>query len=571
MECKSWNVFTGVLAALLLASNLAHAQPPPERVDDPREMSIADYEPYDATPNALYALFQANSVKHANGEIDITGVFGVANGVPRVLMPGDPRLEGTYRGRPGFFQCAGPEPCEVRVNLRHSYSWPYRYRRMTGEWLFVPLDIVERDRGDYSYGARVDRTAPDFANQPEEMSWFTAPTGLGTYATSPVAETGDVSAVSGTAYYRGDAGGLYMRDGRRGEFTADAELEVDFDTLDRVEVYGYIDRFKLDGKLHYGWAVDLWPDKFNRESGVLSGTVSGMTNGWGGDEDGLYEAKFRGTTTPLMGDTEHQPPALVVGEFNANFLDGWVAGGFGVRTPLRDGTMGDAIGETRIDHPTGNGKKWLQPIQGHMEPTYTVDERGNTVERHRFALAAPSAGYGSDHMQYGYWQDRTMLPDGRDFYSPVHFFVGNDKLDNSAVPAGQVQGTASYSGGAGGVYERDGIAGTFTGDAELEARFGTLAISGDITGIELSEHDVSDWSVRLRASAIQPNGQFGVGGSAIGEVHGRRVFTVPAGSYRGQLYGDTSEGVAPDAAGGTFRAGFEDGSIAGAFGVRKDD
>ena len=58
------------------------------------------------------------------------------------------------------------------------------------------------------------------------------------------------------------------------------------------------------------------------------GLVEGGTANGGGDE-GSFSATFHGDVTPV--DGVYPTPSSVVGEFNANFVNGTVAGGFGAR------------------------------------------------------------------------------------------------------------------------------------------------------------------------------------------------------------------------------------------------
>ena len=96
----------------------------------------------------------------------------------------------------------------------------------------------------------------------------------------------------------------------------------------------------------------------------------------------------------------------------------------------------------------------------------------------------------TDYLHYGFWLKRTTDEDGVLTYNEVETFAG------SSVPASgnvaRVTGTATYSGGATGVFvhsvtnpdgtEASATSGHFTADAELMATFGqTVPITADTT------------------------------------------------------------------------------------------
>ena len=168
-----------------------------------------------------------------------------------------------------------------------------------------------------------------------------------TFADSSIEEpTGSVADVTGSATYEGGATGVYVHsvtkpDGTRasatsGHFNADAELEANFGELPSVAmdlhntVTGTIDNFDLSGHdTGPGWSVTL-------QGGIVEndGTASGTA--MGGSGMGSFNATFYGPATHDDDDNTVTPevptaPGSVVGEFNAGFSNGSVAGGFGAR------------------------------------------------------------------------------------------------------------------------------------------------------------------------------------------------------------------------------------------------
>lgn len=159
-----------------------------------------------------------------------------------------------------------------------------------------------------------------------------------------IAASGSTASVRGTATYSGNALGVYVHSVRNsdgteasatsGHFTADVALTAYFTQTtaddeggaDQIApallntISGTIDNFMLSGSEGPGWSVSL-----EKSAASTDGTASGMTKG-GGDM-GTYSATFHGPT----GDDGTTQPHSVVGEFNANFSNGSVAGGFGAR------------------------------------------------------------------------------------------------------------------------------------------------------------------------------------------------------------------------------------------------
>ena len=155
--------------------------------------------------------------------------------------------------------------------------------------------------------------------------------------------------VDGSATYNGGALGVYVRNvynpdstiasATSGHFTADAMLTANFGggglgTDVQNTVTGTIHNFVLSGVEYDDWAVTL-------RGTIADNAVSGMTDvtpdNMVDDTDGTFNATFHGPS----GDVDHDDdsttdevntaPHTVVGEFDADFNNGAVAGGFGAR------------------------------------------------------------------------------------------------------------------------------------------------------------------------------------------------------------------------------------------------
>ena len=241
-------------------------------------------------------------------------------------------VAGTYRGADGKYRCNGTADCTVTVDDEGAIT------AMSDGWVFIPDMGATSDQPDYDYyhyGFWLKRTTADGDVTYDEVE---------TFAGSSVAASGDVSSVEGAATYEGDAAGVYaMRrgydsgtgranDSVSGHFTAKARLTARFggDTVaaaDDDELEGTIDTFVLSGRQTPGWAVKLEKAEIDASTGMVSAGVASDAAPDSTAADGTFSATFHGST----GNANTVQPSSVVGEFNANFENGRVAGAFGAR------------------------------------------------------------------------------------------------------------------------------------------------------------------------------------------------------------------------------------------------
>ena len=254
---------------------------------------------------------------------------------------------GTYNGADGTYRCNGTSECTVTLNAMGMIT------AMSDGWIFTPDMGATSDQPDYDYlryGFWLQRTTDkDGVLEYDEVE---------TFAGSSLDATGSVADVTGSATYSGGATGVYVHsitnpDGTEasatsGHFTADVALTAYFgQTVDDPDttpneagqippgllnsISGTINDFMLSGHDQGpGWSVSL-------EQGAITtgtGTASGVAKG--GGADGSYSATFHGPATHDHDDdttTTEVPiaPGSVVGEFNANFSNGSVAGAYGAR------------------------------------------------------------------------------------------------------------------------------------------------------------------------------------------------------------------------------------------------
>ena len=243
---------------------------------------------------------------------------------------------GSYNGATGTYTCTGGAvDCTVTLDGMGMLT------AMSDGWIFTPDTGATSDVPDADYlhyGFWLKRTA-------DAMGAVTYDE-VETFAGSSVAASGDVGSVAGSATYQGDATGVYVNkvfnpDGTidratSGHFAADANLTAIFGqvfdannegTIAPNQLYtlrGTIENFRLSGGEANTWSVALDGD-ITESSGVASGTAGGGVAG----EDGSFSAAFHGPVTDA--DNDPVQPHTVVGEFNADFSDGSVAGAFGAR------------------------------------------------------------------------------------------------------------------------------------------------------------------------------------------------------------------------------------------------
>ncbi|MYD98808.1 MAG: transferrin-binding protein-like solute binding protein [Gammaproteobacteria bacterium] len=258
--------------------------------------------------------------------------------------PGDPTdaaftTAGSYNGAPGTYKCAGgAADCTVTLDAMGTLI------AMSDDWIFTPdsgatSDVPDADYLHYGFWLQRTTDAMDAVTYDE----------VETFAASSVAASGDVSSVTGSATYRGGAAGVYVNkvfnaDGTldratSGHFAADATLTATFgQVLDAAglgtiapnllnTLGGTIDNFRLSGGEANTWSVALDGD-ITANSGMASGTARGGVAG----VDGSFSAAFHGPVTDA--DNDPVQPHTVVGEFNADFSNGAVAGAFGARKTM---------------------------------------------------------------------------------------------------------------------------------------------------------------------------------------------------------------------------------------------
>ena len=234
---------------------------------------------------------------------------------------------GRFDGAMGTYSCTAQttqDKCSVTINDKGKAT------AIVGMWEFTPdsgamVDVADADY--MHYGFWLDTTTKDGA-----VSSYDA---VQTFAFSSLPEDrrtlGDVT---GTAEYSGGAAGVYVHNTLNpdstvavktsGRFTADVSLNVAFDdsaTRKENSIQGSISNFELEHGESQKWNVGI-------TAGIIDGFAlnGGVASGMKGN-DGSLTGQFH---TPAGRDAADAPEVLV-GQFNANFVNGSAAGAFGAR------------------------------------------------------------------------------------------------------------------------------------------------------------------------------------------------------------------------------------------------
>ena len=220
----------------------------------------------------------------------------------------------------------------------------------------------------------------------------------------------------------------------------------------------------------------------------------------------------------------------------------------------RTGACTAAVAETKGFTLGGTGGTWT------FKPT---DPNTRLME-------TPDGNYAS----YGWWLHKSA--DGNTFTASAFVDDKGTGEGDTVSGLGDLNGTATYMGGAAGKYALHSTtggtneAGHFIARATLEANFSEDSITGTIDNFMVgADGESRDWSVELKEAAIADGGAISrtdaddtvwtIGGTAADA----------SGEWSGSLQDNGTDGV-PKVGTGTFYTQFgRDGRMVGAFGVNK--
>ena len=235
------------------------------------------------------------------------------------------QFSGKFDGASGTFRCVASGGCTVTTDAMGKIE-----TLSADDWQFTPAAgaTVSKPDGDYlTYGFWLDTTTKNG----DIASYDT----VQTFAMSSLPASTGLSTVMGTAEYEGDAAGVYVHETKKedgtldtatsGRFAADVALKAYFEGGSLRQdntIEGTISNFDLDGGPANLWKVDVSAASIHTDTTGFSGMAKG------GGADGSWNGIFHGTGDAA--DNTVAPPVLV-GEFNANFVNGTAAGAFGTR------------------------------------------------------------------------------------------------------------------------------------------------------------------------------------------------------------------------------------------------
>ena len=188
-------------------------------------------------------------------------------------------------------------------------------------------------------------------------------------------------------------------------------------------------------------------------------------------------------------------------------------------------------------------------------------------------LGAPDA----DHASYGWWLHK---PAGGGDYVASAFTARRGTVPN-ATGIGALRGTATYMGGAAGMYALSSLtggtndAGRFTARAMLEVDFHDDMVTGTIDDFTGADGQSRNWSVELKKSGIGDTGTIRGADGDPNSVPMKTVWTIDgkAVSDSGEWFGnfrDNGDDGVPKVATGAFYSEYgHDGRMVGAFGAVK--
>ena len=247
------------------------------------------------------------------------------------------KFKGTFQGVAGTFACDGTT-CTATNDRKGNLA-----SLTGGQWTFTPdstkvsVADVQTDADYLDFGYWVQTTAAESGTAYTVDAFY-----LGQ------ADSDDVSALNGSATYKGAAAGLYVKralsaggDGAveaAGRFTADAELTAYFggdsvSTNNADSISGTIKNFMDGGNvIDASWSLELMKiggatgaggvGTFTAGGSATEHFTGGNTTG-GGNWSGNFYGPVATNTTP------HTLPSGVAGDFTGGWNNGSVVGSFG--------------------------------------------------------------------------------------------------------------------------------------------------------------------------------------------------------------------------------------------------
>ena len=329
---------------------------------------------------------------------------------------------------------------------------------------------------------------------------------------------------------------------------------------------------------HHGWEGKKYtaaPDGGGTYEAIVYSNVGDPTEGNPFNMEHTLDA----TTGELEIDTETEAEVIPPAEMAARAR---------VASPSFDQPAGTKLFElaenkVRVIIPGSyhgvSGTYYCTPVNIHSDCSATVAESGFRLWRGTWTfkptdpearvMSTPDAIYAS----YGWWIHKSA----DDATYTASAFVSDKGTVPEARGITDLRGTATYMGGAAGIYALwsstggTNDAGHFTADAMLEADFNDDTISGTIDNFTGADGEARSWSVELKEAGITDVGAINradaddtvwtIGGTA----------AAASGEWSGVLKEYDFDSQLPRIVTGTFSSKYGgDGTMVGAFGANKE-
>lgn len=273
---------------------------------------VLDIDETAATIATYGDLFQSSRFPTANKREVTYGDSGTPEDIDS-----DRTLTGSFNGVEGTFKCEGAT-CSAMANANGDLI------DLVGTWTFTPKgDLKTLKVPDANYDS-------DYLTFGYWISETTTASGsrfeVGTLYDGSQPITANVTTLTGTATYVGEAAGAYARKGdnpKVGEFTGHASLTANFGAADALgTIKGTISQLVDGGEaIDPSWTVELQTANIEQATaGTDPATFDGAT-----PRGGNWRGGFFGAT----GDGATDYPRGVAGDFTGHFDNGHVIGAFG--------------------------------------------------------------------------------------------------------------------------------------------------------------------------------------------------------------------------------------------------
>lgn len=283
-----------------------------------------------AVSNSQKGLLDATHFPTRNRDRDVTWTYGDGSTDKHPKS-----FDAKFHGADGTYTCSDTGTCSVTVAAADG-----AYTFTGTAWTFTPKGsaramVTDVDHMQFGYWL----TTPDMADATGDYNYTV---NLIAQGSQPFLNS-DVATLTGAARYMGSAAGVFavkttedgvLQSANAGEFVADANLMARFGASPTLE--GRIDNFSGgNGVDMTGWSVALTQAPIASDNGTpaLATVGAGATRAAASAYMGATTKATSATWSATLQGPGHNnaAPTGVVGDFNAIFANGNIAGAFGAR------------------------------------------------------------------------------------------------------------------------------------------------------------------------------------------------------------------------------------------------